>query len=366
MKFTIKREALLRPLQVVSGVVEKRQTLPVLSNVLVQAESDRLVLTGTDLEVELTASAPLEGADVGEVTLTARKFLDICRTLPEGAELAVAVDGERANVRSGKSRFHLATLPATEYPTSDPVQGAFRFEVAQGALRELIDRTQFCMANQDVRYYLNGLLLEVDAGRLRTVATDGHRLAVSDLVDSFGVEEQRQVIVPRKGVLELAKLLEESDAACTVQLTSNHIRVEVGEVTMVSKLIDGRFPDYERVIPPVGDKTVKADRSSLRQALVRASILSNEKYRGVRVQLEENRLRATVSNPEQEEAEEDIDVDYMGAAFEIGFNVAYLLDALNAVKQEEVIISLTDANSSCLIHGSGDESSRYVVMPMRL
>ncbi len=366
MKFTITREALLRPLQVVSGVVEKRQTLPILANVLVQAVMDRLVLTGTDLEVELTATAPLQGAETGDVTLPARKFLDICRTLPEGAEIAVSVEGERANIRSGKSRFHLATLPAAEYPTTESVQGAFRFEVAQGALRELIDRTQFCMANQDVRYYLNGLLLEVDAGRLRTVATDGHRLAVSDLVEQLGVEEQRQVIVPRKGVVELGRLLEESDTPCAVQLTNNHIRVEVGEIVMVSKLIDGRFPDYERVVPVGGDKIVKADRSLLRQALVRASILSNEKYRGVRIQLEENRLRATVSNPEQEEAEEEIEVEYGGDGFEIGFNVAYLLDALNAVKQEEVIITLTDANSSCLIQGSGDESSRYVVMPMRL
>lgn len=366
MRFTIPREALLRPLQVVSGVVEKRQTLPVLSNVLVNVEPDRLTLTGTDLEVELTANVAIDAAEGGEVTLPARKFMDICRALPEGAQIAVTVDGEKAQIRSGKSRFTLATLPAAEFPATEAVAGAFEFEIAQGELRRLIEKTQFCMANQDVRYYLNGLLLEIRAGSLRTVATDGHRLALSDLAAEQTGTEQRQLIVPRKGVLELFRLLADSETPCRIQMNSNHIKVDLGDVGFTSKLVDGRFPDYERVVPQGGDKVVQADRESLRQALARTAILSNEKYRGIRIQLSEGLLRAVVNNPEQEEAEEELEVEYRGGEFEIGFNVAYLLDAINAVEEEEVEIVLSDPNSSCLIRGVGNDESRYVVMPMRL
>ncbi|WP_303908376.1 DNA polymerase III subunit beta [Thiohalomonas denitrificans] len=366
MRFTISREALLRPLQVVGGVVEKRQTLPVLSNILVNAEPDRVTLTGTDLEVELTAAVPVIGADTGDITLPARKFMDICKALPEGAEIDITVDGEKARFRSGKSRFTLATLPAAEFPATEAIAGAFEFEIPQGELRHLIEKTQFCMANQDVRYYLNGLLLEFNAGSLRTVATDGHRLALSDRIAEQTGTEQRQVIIPRKGVMELFRLLVDSKELCRVQLNTNHIKVELPNIGFTSKLVDGRFPDYERVVPKGGDKIVTADRESLRQALVRAAILSNEKYRGIRLELSNDQLRAVVNNPEQEEAEEELDVDYQGEELEIGFNVAYLLEAINAIDEEQVEITLSDANSSCLVRGLGNEGSRYVVMPMRL
>lgn len=366
MKFTISRETLLKPLQLIGGVVEKRQTLPILSNVLVIAEDGKLTLVGTDLEVELKATAAAEIGEAGEITVPARKFGDICRTLPESAVLEFLMEGDKATIRSGRSRFSLSTLSATEFPSTEAGKGVLRFEIAPSVLRSLIDQTHFCMANQDVRYYLNGMLLEIKNGILRAVATDGHRLAISDTDCADVTTEERQVIIPRKGVLELGRLLVDDEAPCTVEVGSSHIKVMVGDVVMTSKLVDGRFPDYERVIPRGGDKLIQADRALLRQALVRTSILSNEKYRGIRLQFERNLVKATVNNPEQEEAEEEIQVDYTGPEFEIGFNVSYLLDALNVIKEDQVLMTMTDSNSSCLVTGLEDKRSRYVVMPMRL
>lgn len=366
MKFRISREDLLKPLQMVCSVVEKRQTLPILSNVLVQAEKGKLKLVGTDLEVELMAVTSLQDAEDGDITLPARKFVDICRTLPDAADITISVNDGKATVRSGRSRFTLATLPASEYPAAENVIGAFEFSVAQKDLKKLLEQTQFCMANQDVRYYLNGLLLEVDSKSLRTVATDGHRLALCETSSTANSSEKQQIIIPRKGVVELSRLLTDSDGNCDIKFNNNQIKFSLDGVTLTSKLIDGRFPDYDRVIPSEAPQTITADRETLRQALVRASILSNEKYRGIRLQLENNRIRAFVNNPEQEEAEEEIEVQYQGDEFEIGFNVSYLLDALNAVKQDQVELSMIDANSSCRIKGVGDDSSQYVVMPMRL
>ncbi|MGM0593775.1 MAG: DNA polymerase III subunit beta [Pseudomonadota bacterium] len=366
MKFKITREALLKPLQVVSGVVEKRQTLPILSNVLMTIQSDRLILTGTDLEVELTASTPISSADEGEVTLPARKFMDICKSLPEEAEISITIDDGRATIRSGKSRFTLSTLPATDFPATEKVTGAREYAVSQSAFKRLIDQTHFCMANQDVRYYLNGLLIELRQNALRAVATDGHRLALCDAELDLVPGDITQIILPRKGVMELSRLLSDGDEGCNIELNSNFIRLDLGDIVFTSKLIDGRFPDYDRVIPKGGDKIVTADRETLRQGLLRTSILSNEKYRGIRLNFADDSLQATVNNPEQEEAQEEIDVNYQGEPIEIGFNVSYLVDALNAIKQEQVELILIDANSSCLVHGSGDDSCRYVVMPMRL
>ena len=367
MNIRITREALLKPLQLVSGVVEKRQTMAILSNVLLHASAGKLTLTGTDLEVELTASVAIEGDSVeGEITLPARKFMDICKSLPDEAMLDIRIEDNRALIRSGKSRFTLATLPATDFPATEKITGAREYAVTQSSLRYLLEQTQFCMANQDVRYYLNGLLLELRSGGLRTVATDGHRLALCDIETDLVPGDISQIIIPRKGVMELSRLLQDSKEPCHIQLNSNFLRITLDDVVFTSKLIDGRFPDYERVIPQGGDKILIADKASLHHGLQRASILSNDKFRGVRLNISNNLLRATVNNPEQEVAEEEIDVQYQGEELEIGFNVSYLLDALNAINESEVKITLIDQNSSCVLHGVGGESARYVVMPMRL
>ena len=366
MKFQIQRETLLKPLQQVIGVVERRQTLPVLGNVLVNASATGLELTATDLEVELQARVGLEVEEPGEITIPARKLFDICRTWPEGVNMSISLKDDRILVQGGRSRFTLATLPASEFPLVEPMAGSRQFAVAQRDFRELIERTHFSMAQQDVRYYLNGLMLELNPDSVRAVATDGHRLALSDMAASVDGAEGQQVIVPRKGIQELVRLLDDSDVQAQVEIGSNHIRVSTPELRFTSKLIDGRFPDYQRVVPKGGDKQVLADRESLRQALTRTSILSNEKYRGIRLNLDPDVLRIQAHNPEQEQADEELEVEYQGAALEIGFNVTYLLDALAALRTGQVELILSDSNSSCLIQEPGTTRCQYVVMPMRL
>jgi DNA polymerase III subunit beta len=366
MKFSINREQLLKPLQQVAAVVEKRQTLPVLSNVLMEVGDGQLSLTGTDLELELVARLPLEGEhQAGETTVPARKLVDIAKSLPAEADIRFEVDGERMLVRSGRSRFSLATLPASEFPNQEEDNSGSVLEIAPHTLRQLIDHTAFSMAQQDVRYYLNGMLFELRSGMLRAVSTDGHRLALCDAALE-GQSEEAGVILPRKGVMELARIL--SDAAENARLTlgRNHIRIVAGSITFTSKLVDGKFPEYERVIPKDGSRVVMADRETLRQALSRVAILSNEKYRGVRVQLSEGSLRIVANNPEQEEAEEEVSVDYQGGPLEIGFNVSYRLDVLNTMDGTQARLELGDSNSSALITDPEHEAAIYVVMPMRL
>jgi DNA polymerase-3 subunit beta len=366
MKFSIQREDFLKPLQQVIGVVERRQTLPVLGNVLLNANRKSIRLTATDLEVELQAHVNVAVTEIGDITLPARKLLDICRTLPAEAQLDISVKKDRALVRSGKSRFTLSTLPATEFPVIDKIKSARKFSLQENALHDLIERTAFAMAQQDVRYYLNGLMLEPVNGTLRAVATDGHRLAMCELVAEVGDGVDQQVIVPRKGVQELHRLLEQREADILVEIGSNHIRITTDELRFTSKLIDGRFPDYQRVLPKNADKRVLINRDLLRQALTRTSILSNEKYRGIRMDLSENNLKIQAHNPEQEEAVEEIDAHYDHEALVIGFNVTYLLDVLNAIDTDDVEVFLSDANSSALINKPGSMDCRYVVMPMRL
>lgn len=365
MKFEIDREELLKPLQAVIGVVERRQTLPVLANVLVVAEGDLLTITATDLEVELAARVEAKITTPGRITLPARKLMDIVRNLPAAVRIQVTVDQDKAQIVAARSRFTLATLPANDFPLVDGIGEGEAFTLNQAQLRTLIEKTHFSMAVQDVRYYLNGLLLEVDAGTVRAVATDGHRLALAE-TSATSVSGMRQVIVPRKGIQELLRLLADSDQGVQIELGSNHIRVSLEHTRFTSKLIDGRFPDYQRVIPAAADKVMEVDRETLRQALVRASILSNEKYRGVRFNVSQHELRIQSHNPEQEEAEEELPVRFDAQPIEIGFNASYVLDAINAVDEEAVEMVFVDANSSCLIRGKDNADSKYVVMPMRL
>ena len=367
MHFTIQREALLKPLQLVAGVVERRQTLPVLSNVLLVVEGQQLSLTGTDLEVELVGRVTLEdAAEPGEITVPARKLMDICKSLPSDALIDIRVDDQKLLVKAGRSRFTLSTLPANDFPTVEEGPGSLTFNLPQAKLRRLIGRTSFAMAQQDVRYYLNGMLLEVQSGLLRAVATDGHRLAMCSMEASIQQDGKHQVIVPRKGILELARLLTEQDAEVSIVLGQHHIRANTGEFTFTSKLVDGKFPDYERVLPRGGDKLVLAERQGLREAFSRTAILSNEKYRGIRLTLAAGLLKIQANNPEQEEAEEEIVVDYNGGGLEIGFNVSYLLDVLGVMGTEQVRLILSDSNSSALLQEADNDDSAYVVMPMRL
>jgi DNA polymerase-3 subunit beta len=318
------------------------------------------------MEVELSIRMEHPAKEPGEATLPARKFLDICRSLPEQAEMEIEVSKDRAKIKSGHSRFSLTTMPAADFPTAEKSQPKLKFSLPQQILRGLLESTQFAMAQQDVRYYLNGLLFEISAGKLRAVATDGHRLALDEADVDIRTDAPHQIIMPRKGVHELARLLDGGDGAAKVEVGANHIRIDTGPLRFTSKLIDGRFPDYQRVIPAAGDKVMVADRQALRQGLTRASILSSEKFRGIRLSLSSGSLRALAHNPEQEEAEEELEVEYAGEDIEIGFNVSYLLDALAAIKTDKVRFCLSDPNSSCLILPEGEGPARYVVMPMRL
>jgi DNA polymerase-3 subunit beta len=365
MKLTATREDVLAPLQSVIGVVERRQTMPVLANVLLAAKDNRLSITGTDLEVELVATSGVSVQQAGDITVPGRKLLDIFKSLPEKASVTLATEGERVSIRAGRSRFTLSSLPAAEFPLVEEINAQQTLSVPQGEFRRLIDKTHFSMAQQDVRYYLNGLLLETDGKVLRAVATDGHRLALCEMELPGKAKTTHQVIIPRKGVLELQRILA-TDGNIELAVGTNHVRAQIGDIRFTSKLIDGRFPEYGRVIPASPPRKVEADRESLRQALQRTAILSNEKYRGIRLTARPDLLTLQAHNPEQEEAEDQVEVSYKGEEVEIGFNVNYLLDALAAIEGDKVEIGLTDSNSSCLIHAPGTAHTRYVVMPMRL
>ncbi len=367
MKFTINREALLKPLQLVAGVVERRQTLPVLSNVLMVVDGNQLSLTGTDLEVEFVGRVMLDNvSEAGEITVPARKFMDICKSLPDGSDIEIHQDEQRVKLKSGRSRFTLSTLPANEFPSIEEETGSLTFTIGQSRLRRLIDRTSFAMAQQDVRYYLNGMLLEVSKNKLRSVATDGHRLAMCSVDADINQQEKHQVIVPRKGILELARLLTEGDEMAHITLGASHIRAKTGDFMFTSKLVDGKFPDYDRVVPRGGDKIIIADRLELRNVFQRASILSNEKFRGIRMILSDGQIKVMANNPEQEEAEDELNLAYNGDSIDISFNVNYLLDVLSVLSGESVKMTLSDPISSALLEESEQGDSTYVVMPMRI
>jgi DNA polymerase-3 subunit beta len=347
------------------GVVERRQTMPILANVLLVAKDGNVAVTATDLEVELVANAEVEVEGAGEVTVPGRKLLDICRALPEEASLSIALSGEKLAIKSGRSKFSLMTLPAADFPTIEDINAGQTLGLPQATLCKLLDKTHFSMAQQDVRYYLNGLLVETDGKHLRAVATDGHRLALCQVkLDGKKMPEQ-QVIVPRKGVLELQRLMS-GEGNVDLQLGSNHIRIELEGIRFTSKLIDGRFPEYERVIPQDTSNELSADRDLFKGALQRTAILSNEKYRGIRLIIRDSGVVLQAHNPEQEEAEEELEVAYKGEDIEIGFNVNYLLDALGAIESGDVTLSVVDGNSSCLLREPGNDDCKYVVMPMRL
>lgn len=367
MKLSASRQTLLSALQAVIGVVERRQTMPILANVLLVAKSDQLLITATDIEVELQSRTEIDVDMAGEVTVPGRKLFDICKALPDGADITLKLEAERLLVSSGRSKFRLATLPASEFPILDDIEASQSFTLSTAVVQRLLNKTYFAMAQQDVRYYLNGMLLETDENTIRAVATDGHRLALCESVIEGDPLPAQQVIVPRKGVLELQRLLGE-DGEIALEFGKNHVRVQTGSIRFTSKLIDGRFPDYQRVIPQDTQNHLTADRDGLRAALQRAAILSNEKYRGIRLEIRDSGAKIMAHNPEQEDAEEQVEVEYSGDDIEIGFNVNYLLDALGAIDDSTVRLSLNDANSSCVVSipDIDQADAKYVVMPMRL
>jgi DNA polymerase III subunit beta len=366
MKINIGREALLGILQAVVNVVERRQTLPILSNILISAEGEEICVTATDMEVEVVAKGSTKILKSGALTIPGRKLLDICRSLPPLAELNLEAREGKVRVISGRSRFVLSTLPATDYPSIGNSKTDVEFVLHSKVIASLIGNTQFAMAHQDVRFYLNGLLVEIGEGGIKAVATDGHRLALYDHEVDLGVKETRQIIIPRKGVLEVQRLISHFEGDVAVAVSSSLVRFETSNYAVTIKLVDGRFPDYEKVIPKNATKTVTVDREQTKAALHRTSILSNEKFRGVRLSLSKGLLKTAAHNPEQEEAEEEIEVEYEGEPLEIGFNVSYLLDVFGVLESEKVKIELSDSNSSCLIQDPINSQGKFVVMPMRL
>lgn len=366
MNIIINTEQILTPLQHVIGAVERKQTLPILGNVLIQSESGKVSLTASDLEIELIAYLDIKFDQDFSTTLPARKLLDICKALPANSDIKFTLDNNKAILNSGRSRFTLGTLPAKDFPRIEVNKSQSQFSIPQKNLKQLIDKTAFAMAQQDVRYYLNGMLLELSSDKVKLVATDGHRLALSEYDTETGLNSEKQLIIPRKGVLELARLLTHSDETVTIFISQNHIRVETEDLIFTSKLIDGKYPDYNRVIPVDGNKVMTVNRELIKQSLHRISILSNEKYRGIRFIFSENNLSIQANNPDQEEAEEEITVNYNETGIEIGFNVTYLLDVFSVLDSEDVEIKLKDSNSSCIITSTDSKAFRYVVMPMRL
>lgn len=368
MKISLPRENLLRALQTVAGVVEKRQTMPILGNVLLQIQQNTLTVTASDLEIETRVQTELEASD-GDfaITLPAIKLMTIVRSLPDGLTIVMSFDEGRCDLTAGRSRFKLSTLPATDYPTIDLTQTEVSLALQQHQLKQLIQHSAFAMANQDVRFYLNGMLFDINQNTLRVVATDGHRLSTcSTQIGTEGLVAT-QAILPRKGVLELQKLMSDDESLIEFSLAKNYLTVQLENTVFTCKLVDGRFPDYRRVIPQTNDQLIQTDRELLRNLLQRAAILSNDKFKGIRFVLSANLLAVHAQNSEQDESHEDMAIDYQGPEMEIGFNVNYLLDVLNSMSDDLVTLRLKDANSSCLIDTDTDVlSCQHVIMPMRL
>jgi DNA polymerase-3 subunit beta len=364
----IERDRFLEPLLRVAAVVEKKQTMPILGNILLQLKSGILSLIGSDSEVQLQSDISFDYQNEStSITVTGRKLVDICRILPAGALLSLTLIDSKLVIKSGKSQFSLATLPAIEFPLMEQKSADIMFTIPQLLLKHLLGKTCFSMATQDVRYYLNSTLLDINDHVLTCVATDGHRLACCKQMMPQSVQNAAQLLVPRKGVLELQRLLNDTNKPIEVAATSSTIKVTGDDFVFTSKLMEGKYPNYQTVIPKSNDIFVLVDRAKLQTALQRVAILTNEKLRGVRWQFENNELHITAHNPEQEWGEEIIDITFSGEPLSIDFNVAYLLDALNVIDEPTVVLALSNDKSSILLFGEKQlDQSQYVLMPMQL
>ena len=361
------RDTLLIPLQTVIGIIEKRHTLPILSNVLIEKHTNQLSILATDLEIQIKVVTPINNAvDDFSITVAAKKILDICRAFKDKANISLEANDSLLQIKSSKSRFNLQTLPAKDFPLiNTPHNTDNQLTISQKSFKQLIVMVEYAMAQQDIRYYLNGLLLVLDTNQIIVVATDGHRLCLAADKLTQPVSKQ-EIIIPRKTILELIKLLGEQDESVVITIFNNQIKFDIGNIQLISKVIEGKFPDYHRVIPTTHKNILVANRIVLQQALQRAAILSNEKFRGVRLVLGQNELKIICNNNEQEEAQEEMEVDYLGDAIDIGFNVSYLLDALNQLGTEKVHCHFGDASSSMLITVPDNIDYKYVIMPMRI
>lgn len=367
MNIKINRDVLLKPLSNVSGIVEKRHALPILSNLLLEGSKDNILkFSATDLEVQVSLSVETKIENDFSITIAARKLFDITRSLPENSSINIQVEESKATVKAGKSKFNLQTLPIKDYPLmkteKDDIE---KITVPQNQLKATLKYVDFAMAQQDIRYYLNGLLFEVDGKKLNIVGTDGHRLSFNS-INLSEASEKKQIIIPRKTVLELIKLLDDSSDAIEISLTKNQVTFDFNNISLITKVIDGKFPDYNRVIPVGHENSFEIDRMHILSAMQRASILSNEKYRGIRVVLQEKQLRLISNNSEQEQAEEELDIEYTGPTIDIGFNVTYLIDVLTNIQSEKLTFAFNDSSSSCLITIPKNDDYKYVVMPMRI
>lgn len=367
MDIIVQREALLKPLQAVSGVVEKKQTLPILSNVMLTIKNNKLLMVGTDLEIELIGFVPIQEMFAeGTTTVSARKLFDICRTLPEGTEIRCTLEKNNLVIRAGGSSFRLNTLSPQDFPKLEEGASNTQFSVEQKQLKDLLNKTYFAMGQQDVRHYLNGSFLDIGKRMIKCVAADGHRLALASMhSDSIG-DAEAKIILPRKSVLELIRLLNnEGTDEAAINIGDGRFQVVTPDYIFTTKLINAQYPDYNRLIP-AGKTVAVADRDAIKQALTRTAILSNEKFKGVRFQLEPTQLKITANNTDQEHAEEALPLTYHGEQMEIGFNVAYLLDVVSSIATKTIQCSFTDPNNGVLIKSDNDDDSLYVVMPMRL
>lgn len=369
MKLTISKDTLFDLLNHVIGAVEKKHTSKILENVLIEVSDTSIKIVGTDLEIEMSARQDIQAESSGKITAPARKLFDICKALPSDSFILLETNDNRLNIKGVRSKFELVTLPADEYPLLDDIPINHEIQIAENQLKNIFERVSFSMANQDVRYYLNGLLLEINSTKIIAVSTDGHRLAVSQLAldnEQAGVDDIK-IIVPRKGILELTRLLDStSNLPVTLQISDNHIRVNKGNIRFTSKLIDGKYPDYQAAIPNNCTHIIELDRNQFKDTLARVAILSNEKFRGIRLRLDNGVMTLHSNNPDNESAEEEIDIAYTDEPFEIGFNVTYLLEAVNHLDSEGIFLELSSPDSSALLHSTNNSDTRYIVMPIRL
>ncbi len=367
MKLTINRESLLPVLERATGVVEQKSTTPVLSNVLLSASDKGLRITGTDLDTEISGTIDNTGIESsGSTTVSAKKLIDICKSLATDSIIEIELNNGTLSLSSGRSVFNLATLPADDFPVLDDISFATTMPFIENEFLNLINQTSYAMAQHDVRYYLNGMFMQTSNDKLTTVATDGHRLACCSLAMN-NQDDDISIIIPRKGINELSRLLHsDTSTSIELQLSDNHIRLQKDNIRFTSKLIDGKYPDYQAAIPQSTLHTIELDRMQIKDTLSRVAILSNEKFRGVLLKLSSGLLTIKSDNPDRETAEDSIDINYSGEDFEVGFNVNYLLDAINNLSGETISFSLNSVESSTLIQSLDNPNSISVVMPVRL